>query len=790
MKHGSSHNSSQKQMPRTSERRMSERRMSEKQTSKKRTSKAIRVALCGCLLFASLSAASCSGTQKEAETSDNPPTVVSLGDSYSSGEGCDPYYKQDSDDKYSEEDWYSHRSTLSWPGRLVVNGTRLNTIKDDGWYFYASSGAESVHVYESEQTQEVQRSLFSDVTYEPVRVQLEAAQEALGDESPDYVTITIGGNDVGFTSIVASAARNNGFINRNYLKSTLNSAWESFYSTAQSNIEACYRAIREAFGDETTIIVAGYPTLLNDGKFLSSFDSDELGFDDWEAAVINREVLYFNEEIETLILNSGIENIYFVDVTDLFAGHEAYTDDPYLYGIMLRQSEDTRYWSTSDIMANVSKASMHPNSKDDGGTSVTSLSEVNSGVTAYAWAVQQKINELEEQKSSELNSAEDSVEEINESTASIEESTDTTSSRDIAVVLDVSGSMAGTAIEETKDAAEAFVDVAFENNAKVSLIAYDDDSQVLASLSDNRSYLQEAISSLYARGSTNMESGLADAVRELSLDSTAKKAIVLMSDGQPNVGLEGDELIAYAEYIRDPNGDGLDEVTIFTLGFNEDASGQSLLRAIASDGCFISVQDASDLEYFFADMADELNGTRFLYVRIACPVDVIVELDGEVLSSAGSDPNTRTSFGSLTFEEEETEDESTSDSDNTIKVLRLREGESYDIQIRGTGTGTMTYSLGIADEEGRYTDFRTFSNIAITGQTVAQSTAEVSDYTMLSIDSDGDGSYDEVYRASANSEGELIDNSQLVIATSAAFAVIAVAVVAIVSLRRIRIVRS
>ena len=737
-------------------------------------------ALCCCLIVSTLSLSACTSQEEPVEIDDGLPVVVSLGDSYSSGEGCDPYYGQDADDKYSEEDWYAHRSELSWPGRLVVNGTRLNTIWNNGWFFFASSGATAKDVYESKQEKTVRTSLtalFTETRY--VRTQLEAAKAAVGDNAVDYVTITIGGNDVGFTDIVTSAAIHPNIISRSLLNDKLDEAWEKYDTTAREEIATCYEKIREAFGDETHILVVGYPTLLSEegGRVVGSSEDDDgwLCFSDWEAARINANVRLFNDALESLVGVSGIENIYFVSVEEVFSGHEAYTDDPYIESIVTTRSEDL------DLLAipPVSAASMHPNSEDDGGVSVESRDDVNSGVTAYAWAVQEKINEIEAAKGqSESGSSE---------SATSSTVVDSSESREIALVLDVSGSMSGEPLDETKLAAMAFVDTAAESDAEISLISYSNDAEVLESLTSSVARLKTAIVDFRASGGTNMESGLAAALNELSKNSSSQKAIVLMSDGEPNDGLVGDELIAFAESIRDPDGDGYDDVTIFALGFNESSSGESLLRAIASEGCYISVQDADDLEYFFEDMADHLNGTRFMYVRIACPVDVSVELNGETLTSAGDDPQTRTSFGSLTFEQ--AEEESLSGDDDTVKVLRLREGESYTISITGTGTGTMTYTIGFVDDEGRYTDFRTFSDIEITTQTLIETTAEVSDATRLSVDADGDGFFDEVYQAGANEEGVLLDNSFIVRCTMVAFFLVVCAGMALVISLRVRRIR-
>ena len=70
------------------------------------------------------------------------PVVVSLGDSYSSGEGVEPFYGQDKN-RTKNQDWLAHRSTKSWPSMLSVNGIEgtLADNKDENWFFVATSGA-------------------------------------------------------------------------------------------------------------------------------------------------------------------------------------------------------------------------------------------------------------------------------------------------------------------------------------------------------------------------------------------------------------------------------------------------------------------------------------------------------------------------------------------------------------------------------------------------------------------------------------------------------------------------
>lgn len=327
----------------------------------------------------------------------------------------------------------------------------------------------------------------------------------------------------------------------------------------------------------------------------------------------------------------------------------------------------------------------------------------------------------------------------------------TSDERDIVLVLDTSGSMSGTPMEETKKAATKFVNTILEEDASIGIVTYEDSANRLSDFSIDKEYLTGKVANISDGGGTNIESGLAEAKSMLDSSNAKKKIIVLMSDGEPNEGKEGENLIAYADDIKS------EDILIYTLGFFENMSGskssaQYLMEQLASDGCHYEVASADDLVFFFEDMADQINGQKYIYVRIACPVDVSVTYNGETLSSAENALNVRTDFGTLTFEDNE--NATSDDEDDRIKVLRLKEGADYDVQIVGTGRGMMDYTIGFMDENGDYNDFRRFENVKITKQTMIDTVAAVSDESVLNIDENGDGKYDVKLRAEENGYGE------------------------------------
>ena len=646
--------------------------------------------------------------------------MVSLGDSYSSGEGIEPFYGQNEStaDKVKNQDWLAHRSEKSWPGRLTLQGVNgsMAQNRNDNWFFVATSGAVTDNLTHN-QRKEYDIDGIEGSRY--IDKQLDVFKE-LGDKKAEYVTVSIGGNDAKFADIITEAAIPHP-LNPGALNDKLNSVWEEFYygidggESIRDRLYQAYCDIQDAAGAQAKIIVAGYPKLL---------DSNGSGFlfSENEAALINDSVSRFNDEIESIVKSCKVNGmkICFVSVEEAFDGHGAYSDDAFLNKVYIGKKDQDLKWSVS------SAYSMHPNDK---------------GAQAYADCVQAKIDDIEKDNGKTewpLMSGSDE--------------------RDIALVLDVSGSMGGTPMNETKNASEKFINTVLKEDSSIGVVTYDNTSMCIADFCMNERYLTNAIQNLNSGGGTNMEAGLSQAYSMLQSSNAKKKIIVLMSDGEPNEGKTGDELIEFAETIKNEG------IYIYTLGFfsnsHDKTSPQALLENIASEGCHFEVENADDLIFFFGDIADQINGQKYIYIRIACPVDVTVTYDGETLCSIEENLNTRTAFGSLTFEDNEKGTDSSSD--NRVKILRLKEGTDYNIQIKGNGNGYMDYTIRFMDDTGEYTDLRKFSDIKITEQTVIDTVATNSDATILNVDENGDGKYDLKYKATENAEGELVNDTYLI----------------------------
>ncbi len=362
--------------------------------------------LCALLIFLS--------TGISAQAALTPPDeayiVVSLGDSYASGEGVEPFYDQNLpiSEKVKSADWIAHRSHNSWAGQLKIpalyGDCPLSALKDMYWFFEAVSGAKTPEVtgigVHWEDT-----ALRKKYTY------FEADSSLLGPElsivsgtkdlSPQikifdqieygtvrYVTLSIGGNDAQFVSVLKKVLLGSSYLDFNNVEEFIADFYKNDAEKLRLIIDSIVFTIKEvsrAAGPQATILVAGYPRLLSEEeKVVKSFFIESA-----EAKAVNKAVSDFNDHIEEAVeklrTKEGVD-VWFVDVEEGgFKGHEAYTSDPYINPLMLNFGG---YREDIDQGNPISQYSFHPNndSKDGKG----------GGLEVYRKCFQEKIDWIEE----------------------------------------------------------------------------------------------------------------------------------------------------------------------------------------------------------------------------------------------------------------------------------------------------------------------------------------------------------------------------------------------------------
>ena len=258
----------------------------------KRTRKLLSICLSLCIFFTCIAwikvPTAAAAETTPASTTDDPVIIVSLGDSYSSGEGIEEFFGQDLpvEDKVQNLDWLAHRSTKAWSGMLTY----------DKWYFAAASGAKIEHLAKM---QEKSYKIGSLEGKKNLPAQLEIFDTIKADNlkltENDFVTITIGGNDIGFVDILTTAFIEEllfpsqgeadtlivSFLSQSYpdiynktktLSGLLNEkTTDSYKATIKTNLKNAYSEIQKKAGD-ATILVAGYPSLFYKEGFTVSLE--------------------------------------------------------------------------------------------------------------------------------------------------------------------------------------------------------------------------------------------------------------------------------------------------------------------------------------------------------------------------------------------------------------------------------------------------------------------------------------------------------------------------------------
>lgn len=214
-----------------------------------------------------------------------PDEYAALGDSYSSGNGA-----------YSTNlDWGCNRNTYAYP--WLVAEERPNTHLT----FVACQGA-----------------VTDDIVNE---------QSGALSADTDYVSLTIGGNDVGFANLILNCAGSWSFNCGNAVEDT---KWK-IENELPAKLDRAYGAIR-AGAPSATVVVLGYGRMF--GKKLSCAAAD---------GITEQEAIWANEVADmldaTIADRAAAAGFAFQSSIKSFTGHDVCARDPWLNG---------KSWSIAD----------------------------------------------------------------------------------------------------------------------------------------------------------------------------------------------------------------------------------------------------------------------------------------------------------------------------------------------------------------------------------------------------------------------------------------------------------
>jgi lysophospholipase L1-like esterase len=247
------------------------------------------------VLAALVAVAACSGGDDDASpetTKPEPLTYVALGDSFSSGEGARDY---------DPASGACHRSRLSWP-HLLDDGESDIVLEE----LRACGGA----------TIDRLLSPWSE-RGEPAQIPAEPRPDV------GLVTLTVGGNDIGFGAIVVECVLLDctGVPDRPELQVALDALSRRLTEEVHPALEAAY--------PNALIVHVGYPRLTpQEGPLVACAWLTES-----ERAATVEIVDRLNETI------ARADPDVFADIGDALAGHEECTDDPWVNQVFSFDSE-------------------------------------------------------------------------------------------------------------------------------------------------------------------------------------------------------------------------------------------------------------------------------------------------------------------------------------------------------------------------------------------------------------------------------------------------------------------
>ena len=239
-------------------------------------------------MAAPASAGSASAAPETAAESSAPAAVVTLGDSYSSGLGAGDY--QDDCD----------RTPRAWGNIIFGDAVTDRTL-------LACSGAQIPQV----------------------RAQIEQLAELPGEPGGRLITLTVGGNDVGFADeLINCLTPFVSCLNREAVISERIDALHDPLVDVYTSIQAA------APGDE--VIVGGYPMLVPDPGVRSDCSALTGLLSSAERQMIRRLGVELNDAIDAAADAAGVRSAG-TELEQVFDGHEACANgaDDWLYGLKL-----------------------------------------------------------------------------------------------------------------------------------------------------------------------------------------------------------------------------------------------------------------------------------------------------------------------------------------------------------------------------------------------------------------------------------------------------------------------
>lgn len=192
---------------------------------------------------------------------------------------------------------------------------------------------------------------------------------------------------------------------------------------------------------------------------------------------------------------------------------------------------------------------------------------------------------------------------------------------DIVLVLDRSGSMAGSPMTSMKAGARAFIDIianstggaagTIGSGSRMAVVSFANTAAAETAMITSTAQLKAAVNGLTAGGNTNHADAFAKATALFDPHSTSDRVIVLFTDGETTVGPDPSPVAAAARAAG---------TVIYAIGLlGSDGVDEAALKDWASDpdADHVAVTpDAAELEELFARLAEDISCPGATNIRI------------------------------------------------------------------------------------------------------------------------------------------------------------------------------
>lgn len=175
----------------------------------------------------------------------------------------------------------------------------------------------------------------------------------------------------------------------------------------------------------------------------------------------------------------------------------------------------------------------------------------------------------------------------------------------VVLVVDRSGSMGGTPMEDTKQAVTNFVKT-IDETIGVGLVAFDSSAQLVNAITESKNSVLHGIASLEADGGTDIYSGLKLAGQTLE-SRVGRRVIILLSDGEDgNAGMI-DEVLD--ELVRK-------NIYVYTIGFGGADTEYLSYIARKCGGKFIQADSSSMLSEIYSSVGQYMTNDYVIEFRV------------------------------------------------------------------------------------------------------------------------------------------------------------------------------